>query len=716
MTRTTRPITHGRRALAAACGLALLLVPAQAAHARLGDLDPAFDGDGVATPAVGAVGLGGAELEAVTTRADGRIVAVGRAAGAATNLNEPVVVQLTESGAPDTGFGATAAGLTRIPSVPTETQLYDVALDGAGRVLAAGGRAASSTAPDLPVALRFGPTGVPDTSFAGAIELAAGQARAIQPLPDGTTLVAGWRGAPGQEAMFVAKLTATGALDTSGFGGGDGIVDVLGGGARAEAMAVDAAGRILLAGTVTFNTGGGTLLLPVLVRLEANGALDAGFGTVSPVASGGLNAVRVDGAGRIVVGGFAGNAALVARVTDAGALDPAFGAGGVTTGTVQDVAEVAALVLDGVRSVVAGRATSPSAVDQILLGSLDAAGAAEPALGGVPPGWRTFGAGAEALGATLGPAGSVYTAGSLDVSTPAVTRHLGNAAPVAALAAAATAAAGAPVAFDAAGSSDPEGEPLRFAFDLDGDGSHEFDGGQNPFAVRSFPAPGTYTVGVRVTDPRGGSATAARSVAVSAAPQPQPEPQLGRQGVAAPTRGVVLYRLPGTKHFVRLTGLAAIPNGTEIDARKGRVLITVEHDKSGRLDAAYFYAGRFIFNQAKGVRPITTLRLSGGSFTGCKAKRSRARAVLAVASAAPTGKKKRVRRLWGDGRGRFRTRGKYGAATVRGTKWLTEDRCAGTFVRVVRGKVSVEDRVRPKRRNKLIEGGEKILIAAGRKR
>jgi hypothetical protein len=50
-----------------------------------------------------------------------------------------------------------------------------------------------------------------------------------------------------------------------------------------------------------------------------------------------------------------------------------------------------------------------------------------------------------------------------------------------------------------------------------------------------------------------------------------------------------------------------------------------------------------------------------------------------------------VRRLWGDGYGRFRTAGRYSAATVRGTRWLVEDRCDGTVTRVKRGQVAVED-------------------------
>ena len=62
-------------------------------------------------------------------------------------------------------------------------------------------------------------------------------------------------------------------------------------------------------------------------------------------------------------------------------------------------------------------------------------------------------------------------------------------------------------------------------------------------------------------------------------------------------------------------------------------------------------------------------------------------------------KGKKVRRLWGDGKGRFRTRGRRAAATVRGTKWLTEDRCDRTKITVRRGRVAVRDLVKRGRRS-----------------
>ncbi len=43
----------------------------------------------------------------------------------------------------------------------------------------------------------------------------------------------------------------------------------------------------------------------------------------------------------------------------------------------------------------------------------------------------------------------------------------------------------------------------------------------------------------------------------------------------------------------------------------------------------------------------------------------------------------------GVAKGRFRTRGRHSAATIRGTKWLTEDKCQSTLVASERGTVTV---------------------------
>ena len=80
--------------------------------------------------------------------------------------------------------------------------------------------------------------------------------------------------------------------------------------------------------------------------------------------------------------------------------------------------------------------------------------------------------------------------------------------------------------------------------------------------------------------------------------------------------------------------------------------------------------------------------------------------------ASTAAKKKKKRRLWGDGKGRFRTKGKHSAATVVGTKWLVEDKCTSTLTRVARGKVRVRDFV--KKKTVLVKTGKKYVARARR--
>jgi hypothetical protein len=91
-----------------------------------------------------------------------------------------------------------------------------------------------------------------------------------------------------------------------------------------------------------------------------------------------------------------------------------------------------------------------------------------------------------------------------------------------------------------------------------------------------------------------------------------------------------------------------------------------------------------------------------GDFTVCK------KAFRITQATKPP--KKTVRRLWAQGKGRFRTRGRYSAAAVRGTNWLTADRCDGTLTQVKQGKVAVTDLV--KHKTVLVPAGKSYLARA----
>ena len=156
-----------------------------------------------------------------------------------------------------------------------------------------------------------------------------------------------------------------------------------------------------------------------------------------------------------------------------------------------------------------------------------------------------------------------------------------------------------------------------------------------------------------------------------------PKPTARKQVNVKTVRGTVRIRQPGQRSFRKLTGEDQIRMGSLIDTTRGRVRLTSAAG-GGRTQTADFYDGLFKVVQTKGKRPITELRLAG-KLAGCS-------------KASAAARKRRGRRLWGKGRGRFRSRGKRSAALVRGTTWLVEDRCdSSTLTRVRAGVVRVRD-------------------------
>jgi ferric-dicitrate binding protein FerR (iron transport regulator) len=144
----------------------------------------------------------------------------------------------------------------------------------------------------------------------------------------------------------------------------------------------------------------------------------------------------------------------------------------------------------------------------------------------------------------------------------------------------------------------------------------------------------------------------------------------------------VLVKLPGAKRFVPLSAAGSVPLGASVDVRRGRIKLSSVPSAKGRAQTVQLYSGQFKVTQPGKITQFT--------LNGPLARCPRGKAAVAAA------KKPKTRRLWGDGKGSFRTRGRYSAATVRGTRWLVQDSCAGTLTRVVRGVVSVRDEVRHK--------------------
>jgi hypothetical protein len=173
---------------------------------------------------------------------------------------------------------------------------------------------------------------------------------------------------------------------------------------------------------------------------------------------------------------------------------------------------------------------------------------------------------------------------------------------------------------------------------------------------------------------------------------------VGETVVTRPTQGKVFIRLPGSSQFTELKAIDDLPLGTTIDARKGRVQVRFESEP-GKVQVAVFYGGMF---QVRQMGRVLDLKLNE-PLAACPKKKKGGKA-----SAAQTKKKAKKRKLWGDGKGSFRTSGKYSAATVRGTRWLVEDSCAGTLTRVAVGVVAV----RHGRKTVLLRAGKRYLAKA----
>ncbi len=211
-----------------------------------------------------------------------------------------------------------------------------------------------------------------------------------------------------------------------------------------------------------------------------------------------------------------------------------------------------------------------------------------------------------------------------------------------------------------------------------------------------------------------------------------PGPTNGVDMVIRVVSGSVFFRLPpaggprsgpgarssqAARRARPLRGAALLPVGTVLDTTAGRVAVTSHQTTTGgrkNVQSSNFYAGIFQIRQRRARNAVADITLRSPSAAvydrvcGTGASASRAPS----AGAAQRRSSRVVSRLWGNGRGRFRTRGRHSAATVRGTIWLTQNRCDGTRTEVRQGSVRVRDNAA--RRTVTVRAGGSYLARARR--
>jgi uncharacterized delta-60 repeat protein len=377
-----------------------LLAGAGRASAAAGDLDPGFDGDGKVTTRVSTNDFGFDQAKAVLVQPNGRIIAVGDSDGrialvryltngvldpafgtggivttmltqddyfyvndaalqpdgkivvvGQVNIATPASVDLfaaryLTNGVLDVSFGA---GGLAIHDLGLDDSGEAVALQSDGRIVVAAYGYNFSPSQNRFAAVRLLTNGALDPTFDGdgwaeasfpGSDLARPTALALQ--PDGQMVIAGYSFGSGGSQFAAARFQTNGTLD--GSFGVSGVVSTSLGTTNASAagVAIQADGRIVVAGSASFGFEGWLLA----ARYQTNGTLDTSFdgdGLVWATNAGAAAVVR-QADGKMVMAGYAGNDTGLFRFNPDGSPDAGFG----TNGRVQTALSVAADSAGGV--------------------------------------------------------------------------------------------------------------------------------------------------------------------------------------------------------------------------------------------------------------------------------------------------------------------------------------------------------------------------------
>ena len=482
-----------------------------------GSLDPTFDGDGYAV--VDASG-GNDFAQALAVLAGGTLLAAGFSYDAGGTASDFLIFRLASGGSPDMAFDGDGRAITDFANAD---EAFAMAVLPDGRFVVAG--RSNDLLGNQNIALaRYNADGSLDASFDGDGKLVtvignADSATGVALQPDGKTVVAGHLFNGVDLDIALIRYNLNGSLDPTF--SGDGVVTTgVVGNDLSEGLALQADGKILVLGQS--GTGG-----TVLARYEADGSLDAAFGTGGILAMSvlGGSAVAVQSDGRILVAGsappppgleFLGSTFALARFNSDGTPDLGFGDDGLATANISnsgfgsigaDVAYSLALQPDG-NIVLAGGASGdfPSLVERLAIARFTAYGTLDTTLGSQGTMAIEFSAGAATgTAVALEPAGAIVVAGVAggDALVARITGGLADqsVAPGSAL----------QLTLPSNAFTDPEGGPLAYSASLP-DGSAlpawlAFDSATRTFS--GTPPVGTMNVQIQVavTDAEGLSAS-----------------------------------------------------------------------------------------------------------------------------------------------------------------------------------------------------------------
>jgi uncharacterized delta-60 repeat protein len=390
--------------------LALVALPAPSALAAAGQLDPSFGTGGKAVVDYGGNNDSGS---GVAVQPDGKVVIVGNTKTSPVNYDF-AATRLLASGALDPSFGLDGRADLDLGSDDTAS---GVVLQPDDRILIAG----TSNNDFETVRLltngqldgSFGAGGKSDAPFGSS---SSDIGSAIAQRPDGRIVLAGSSNAfdPNYDFAVVQLLNPAGTFDPAfGGGGGKSHGDFGSGSAgdRADAIALQPDGKVLVAGTK--RVAGGGIDMAVARLLDPSGSFDPSFGTggVATVDIGSLDVasgVAVQPDGKIVVAGTGGNKFTVVRLLANGQLDDSFAGDGKAVIDFGGSSGATSLVLQTDGKIVAAGGAGGDAV----VARLQPNGSLDTSFGSQGKATIDFGASEAARSIALAPDGSIVIAGT----------------------------------------------------------------------------------------------------------------------------------------------------------------------------------------------------------------------------------------------------------------------------------------------------------------
>ena len=326
-----------------------------------GNMDNTFGNAGIVTTSFGS---GESYANDMAIQTDGKIVVAGESDNS-TNSSQPrfTLTRYNTNGNLDNTFGT--AGIV-ITSFDSEGFANAMAIQADGKILATGegtnvgGAGIALTRYNINGSLdnTFGTAGIVTTSIGGSC---GGSAIAIQ--ADGKIVVAGYGLTTNNHLCFaLTRYNTNGSLDNT-FGTAGIVTTIIGGAYSSFAcdLAIQADGKIVVAGTNTISNNQDVF---ALTRYNINGSLDNTFGTGGIVTTSigtscGANALAIQADGKIVVAGSSSNYNFtLTRYNTNGSLDNTFGTAGIITTVIGIVSAAADIAIQADGKIVAAGGSS----------------------------------------------------------------------------------------------------------------------------------------------------------------------------------------------------------------------------------------------------------------------------------------------------------------------------------------------------------------------